>query len=134
MRWKLGAGICALSCASLGVSGCKELDPPPPAPFRVNVAIEGDPGKAIMGATILRGQKVIATTNDTGKAELSLKGAEGEIVDADVKCPDGYLTPTKPLSMRLTRLASGSPPPEFKVSCPPNLRHLVVAVKAENGS
>jgi hypothetical protein len=133
MRWKFGAGICALLGGVVGLSACKELDPPPPAPFRVNIAVEGDPGKAIMGATIFRANKLLATTSDSGKAELSLNGGEGEVINADVKCPVGFTAPTKPLAMRLTRLAPGSPPPEFRIACPPNLRHMVVAIKAENG-
>jgi len=130
MRWILAvlAGVALVSTAA-----CKELDPPPPPPFHVNIAVEGDPGQAIAGATIHAASKLLATTGVNGRAEITLKGADGEVVNADVKCPEGHASPTKPIAMRLARLAEGSPIPEFRVACPPNLRHLVVAVKADNG-
>ncbi len=134
MRLVLGASLVAIGLSA----GCKSfsslsLDPPPPPPFRVAVVVEGDPGRPIAGATVQRSTKVLATTGADGRAELSLKGDDGEIIDADVKCPEGFQSPQKPLSVRLARLSEGSRAPEFRIACPPTMRHLVLAIKAENG-
>jgi hypothetical protein len=43
------------------------------------------------------------------------------------------MSPSKPTSVRLTRFADKSKVPEYTVACPPMLRRVVVAVKAENG-
>jgi hypothetical protein len=64
---------------------------------------------------------------------LTLKGAEGETTDVTIKCPDAFMSPSKPTSICLTRFADKSKIPEYSVSCPPMLRRVVVAVKAENG-
>ena len=37
------------------------------------------------------------------------------------------------MSIRLTRLADKTKVPEYQVACPPMLRRVVVAVKADNG-
>jgi len=135
MKLAIGAFV----CASLGIAGCASMqsfDPPPPPPFHVAVVVEGDPGNPIAGASIQQssGSKVLATTDARGRAELTLRGADGDQVDTNVKCPVGYQSPQKPLSVRISRLAEGSKAPEFKVSCPPAMRHIVVAIKAENGA
>lgn len=64
---------------------------------------------------------------------LTLVGAEGETTDVTIKCPDAFMSPAKATSIRLTRFADKSKVPEYTVSCPPMLRRVVVAVKADNG-
>ena len=124
-------------CALVGVvvmSGCGKmsLDPPIPPPFKVAFAVEGDPGHPITGATVSRNDKTVATTGTDGRAELTLTGADGETVDASVRCPEGHTSPARPVSIRLARTGDGKAP-VFKIVCPPTQRHVVVAIKAENG-
>ncbi len=128
--------LVAPSTAALaGIAGCANvtLEPPPPPPFKVAIAVEGDPGLPIMGALVTRNEKTVATTGIDGLAELTLNGADGEMVDASIRCPSGHTSPAKPISMRLARTRDGRAP-VFKVACPPMQRHVVVAVKAENGA
>ncbi len=113
------------------VLGCAE--PPPPEPFVVSVRVESDPGKPIVGASVSRANRPLGTTGADGKAVLKIAGVEGEITDVTVTCPEGFQTPMKPLSIRLTRLAEKSKVPEYGVACPPAMRRVVVAVRAENG-
>lgn len=129
-----------LSCAALVVlgaaagSGCKDLDPPPPPPYQLYLKVESDPGKPVAGATVTRANHKSPTqTGDDGRALLTLTGAEGDVVDLFVKCPDIFTSPSKPIPVRLTRLADKSRIPEYATACPPSLRKVVVAVKAENG-
>jgi hypothetical protein len=118
---------------SLGLVACGTFkEPPPPPPFQVAFVVEGDPGKKVNGAEIQRGGKTLATTGADGRATLVLRGAEGELAEATVVCPAGFLSPPKPLPFHLTRL-SGNRVPEFGVHCAPTRRKVVVAVRANNG-
>ena len=87
----------------LGVTGCAgmSLDPPPPPPFRVAFAVEGDPGNPITGAIVTRNEKTVATTGPDGRAELTLNGAEGETVDTSIKCPEGHTSPSMFAALRV---------------------------------
>ena len=129
----------AVILAVIGLSGtaslgCGGLDPPSQKPFQFYVKVESDPSRAVPGASVLRNNTSIASTGLDGKAMITLKGSEGEITDVFVKCPETFQSPSKPLSVRLTRLsADESKIPEYLVSCPPNTRHVVVAIKADNG-
>jgi len=125
------AALPLLGALAVGCAGAT-FDPPPPPPFKVAVAVEGDPGQPILGAVVSRNERALATTGADGRAELTLEGADGETIDTTVKCPVGHTSPQKPVTMRLAR-TNGGAPPVFKVSCPPTERHVVVAVKAENG-
>lgn len=131
--------IRSAACAALLVmtaltsASCKDLEPPPTPPFQIFIRIDSDPGRPVAGAVISRNNKTLATTGPDGRGMLTLIGAEGETTDVSVKCPDAFVSPTKQTSVRLTRFADKSKVPEYTVSCPPALRHVVVAVKAENG-
>jgi hypothetical protein len=97
------------------------------------VKVEADRGVPIPNATVARANKTIATTDAQGRAMLTIGGQEGDVTDVVVTCPEGYQSPTKPLNLRLTRLADKSKVPEYGVSCPPSMRKVVIAVRAENG-
>jgi hypothetical protein len=127
----LSIGVVALG-SMLG-AGCKDLDPPAPPPFQIFLRAESDPGQPVVGAVVSRNNKSLGTTGPDGRALLTLDGAEGETTDVSIKCPDTFTSPTKPTSLRLTRFADRTKVPEYSVSCPPTLRHVVVAVKADNG-
>lgn len=137
MAWKVCAGVCAASLAlfALFASGCNtaQLEPPPPPPFKATILVEGDPGFPVAGATVTRDKKLLATTAATGRAEIVLDGPDGQTVDAEIRCPEGLTSPAKPISMRIARNTGSSAAPEFRVACPPKTRHVVVAVKADNG-
>ena len=113
------------------VASCQQ--PPPPDPFQISVRVESDPGIPVTGATIARSNRPLGTTDTAGRSTLKLDGVEGEITDVTVTCPDGFQTPPKPINIRLTRLAEKSKIPEYAVRCPPSMRRVVVAVRADNG-
>jgi hypothetical protein len=98
----------------------------------VAFAVEGDPGEPLGGATVSRDDRTLATTGPDGHAQITLDGADGETVDTSIRCPEGHTSPVRPVSIRLARTRDGKPP-TFTVTCPPSQRHVVVAVKAENG-
>jgi hypothetical protein len=130
--------VSILALVALGTvcsGGCKDLEPPPPPPFQLYMKVESDPGRAVLGAVIARNNKTVGTTGADGRAMLTFPGEEGEgaTVNVTVKCPETFQSPSKPVSVKLTRLADKTKIPEYAVSCPPNMRKVVVAVKADNG-
>lgn len=129
----LNALTALTALTALGASSCKDLDPPPPPPFQIFIRIDSDPGRPVPGAVVSRNNKTLGTTGPDGRTMLTLTGAEGETTDVAIKCPDAFMSPQKLTSVRLTRFADKSKVPEYTVSCPPMLRRVVVAVKADNG-
>jgi hypothetical protein len=117
---------------SLALAACGGEQKQKP-PVEVLIKVTGDPGKPIKGASINSGGKFIIATDETGTAKLTLTGNEGDSYDVQVKCPQGFQSPTKPVSITLHRLAEPSSMPEYEVACPPTTRTIVVAVRAENG-
>lgn len=123
--------VCATLLLAWAATGCKE--PPASEPFQIYLRVESDPGKPVVGASVTRAAKTLATTDTFGRALLVLPGLEGESTDVLVRCPDGFQSPPKPVSIRLARLAEKNKVPEYAVSCPPTVRRIVVAVRADNG-
>jgi hypothetical protein len=120
----------SLIALCIGCGGEQQQKPP----IEVLVTVTGDPGHPLKDASVLFSAKPIATTDAEGRAKLTLTGNEGDTYDVAVKCPAGFQSPTKPISITLHRFAEPSKTPEYEVSCPPTTRTIVVAVRAENGA
>lgn len=133
MRFFTRGAVFVIGVSALAASGCKESDPPAPAPFQIFIRVESEPGQKVIGASVSRNDKVLGTTGPDGRAMVAIHGADNEVTYISVKCPDAFTSPPKPTSIRLTRFADKTKVPEFSVTCPVALRHVVVAVKAENG-
>ena len=116
------------------VASCSGVSAPPKPPLEVIVRVESDPGAPLAGADVLYDGKVIATTDDQGGAQLVLQGNEGDSYEVNVRCPDGFQSPSKSLVIPLHRLVDNSKPPEYEVQCPPTKRTAVVAIRADNGA
>jgi hypothetical protein len=106
----------------------------PPSTYAVTVLVEGDPATPLASASILREGVAIGSTGPDGRATVRLGGAEGEEVSLSVRCPVDYTSPTAPIKVPLRRLADPSRLPSYRVSCPPENRTVVVAVRAVNGA
>jgi hypothetical protein len=115
----------------VAAAGCRMEQPS--ATYALVVHVNGDPGQPLAGASVLfRGAEVGKTEND-GSVLLSIEGTEGETLNFDVSCPNGFRSPAKSLQVLLRRLADPSQRPEYSVACSPTLRTVVVAVRAEGG-
>ncbi len=112
---------------------CGKFEEPPPPPFQVAITVEADKGTPLMGAVITRTNKEIGKTNEQGRAVLTFRGEDGDQLDVYVKCPDGFDSPTKPVTVALRRLADPKRLAEYPVMCPPAERKVVVALRTENG-
>ena len=123
----------ALLCIAVATFGCKNLDAKPSPPFEILVRVESDPGRPLGGAVVVVNARERGTTAADGRARLSFNGNEGDAFDLWVRCPEGYMSPTKPVPASLRRIADPTKLPEYDVSCPPSQRSVVVAIRAENG-
>ncbi|MGC4089347.1 MAG: hypothetical protein QM756_15960 [Polyangiaceae bacterium] len=132
-----------MSCTSLGrhiealgtlalLAGCarSQLEP---TTYSLTAVVESDPGVPLAGAAILRENSVLGTTGADGKASLRVRGAEGETLRLELRCPTGHRAPSGWLDVNLRKLDDASKPPSYKLVCQPEQRLLVVAVRASNG-
>lgn len=126
------AGVLGMVVFAVLAQGCAPPDRNAPKPFPFQIVVEGDPGHPIAGAKVTRDSKERGSTDAQGIAKLALRGADGDVIDVDVKCPDAYRSPVKPLSLRLAKVSSDKTP-EVKVACPPTTRRVVIAVRADRG-
>ncbi|HEY1955880.1 MAG TPA: hypothetical protein VGH28_09705 [Polyangiaceae bacterium] len=115
------------------ITACGKLEEPPPPPFMVSVVVEADQDVPIPGAVVQRNNAEIGKTDVKGKAILTFSGEEGDQIDVWVKCPDGFDSPTKPVTVALRRLGDPTKLAEYPVKCPPAEREVVVALLADNG-
>ena len=129
---KWGAYVGAFGLV-FGLVSCDRFKEPPPPTFDVIIRVDSDPGVPLAGAVVVRNQKDIAPTDSSGKAKLTITGSEGDTHDYFVRCPADFQSPSKPISVVLRRLTDKTRPPEYTTSCPPNVRRVVVAVRADGG-
>jgi hypothetical protein len=120
--------LALIGLLALPFISCK---PEPAPPFEISIRVLSD-GHPLPGAVITKGGKDGPATGPDGKVVVKIPGQEGEVVDLMVRCPPDYISPTKALGAGLRRITDGRLP-EYEISCPPAVRHLVVAVRAENG-
>jgi len=121
--------VAAVVAAGLFMSCAKKES----AVYQVRVRVESDPGKPLAGARVAIQGKQLGSSNDEGVVLLQLAGAPGEVVVVDTTCPGDYRPPKAPLSIVLRRTTEDRHP-EFRVSCPPIKRTMVLAVRAQNGA
>jgi hypothetical protein len=121
-----------LGVASL-VAGCNLGGGPPRTDYGLSIRVESDPGRPLAGALVRLSDKVVGTSDATGFVKTSARGAEGDVLSFQVACPDGYQSPSRPLSVVLRRLSEQDRSPEYVVQCRPTERTLVVAVRADHG-
>jgi hypothetical protein len=102
-------------------------------PQRTSVVVraEADPGAPLAGVSVLLDGRVLGKSDPKGALPLELEGLLGEAVRLDVSCPNGHRLTSSPLRVML-RPVNGRAP-EYKVSCPPARRWMVLAVRAKNG-
>lgn len=107
--------------------------PREPSRFSLRVRVESDPGQPLAAAQVALEGTLLGTTDERGETSFSLLGEPGEVLDLDVRCPSGFRSPERPLSVVLKALVERGTIPEYRVLCPPLTRSLVVAVRAQNG-
>ena len=112
-------------------TGCRTEQPI--GAYQLVVHVSGDPGQPLPGAAVMFHGAEVGKAGHDGSVSLAIEGTEGETLNLEVVCPAGFRSPAKPLPVLLRRLADPSERPEYSVSCPPTIRTVVVAVRAEGG-
>jgi hypothetical protein len=97
------------------------------------VVVTSDPGRGTAGAELVAGGHGLAKTDPDGRAQVALRGSEGDTVEVTVKCPAGFRSPPEPIAISLRRLSAGSRAPTFVAHCAPLTRTVVVGIRTENG-
>jgi len=123
----------AIACVAVAALGCKNLDEKPTAAFEMLVKVESDPGRPLPGAVVTVNGKEKGTTAQDGRARVVFHGDEGETRELWIKCPDGFQSPTRPITASLRRIVDPSKLPQYDAACPPLERTIVVAVRTDNG-
>ena len=121
----------ALILVALGCSSIPSVDKPP---FRLRVRVTSDPGIPVHQATLHLGKRQLSATDLDGTTQLELTGSAGQFVELRVVCPKGLISPVAPIEVALRRLSDQQRLPEYDVRCPPERRHVVVAVRAKQGA
>jgi hypothetical protein len=122
-----------VALAALHFAGCKAFEAPTPPPQEIVVRVDSDPDRPVQGAELFFNGKVVAVTDAGGVGKIRLEGRDGETFDIVVKCPAGFQSPTQPTQVVLKRLTDTSRTPQYAIRCPPTLRTVVVAVRADEG-
>jgi hypothetical protein len=112
----------------LSLLACGE---PPRPVFTTSIRVESDPGVAVQAADVLRDGTRIASTDPSGRATVTFRGIEGEVVALGVACPADYDSPPG-VSVRLRRAVDGKAP-EYTFHCAPRIRKIAIAVRAASG-
>jgi hypothetical protein len=123
------AGPAVFLVAIAGSLACKHLEDPPAPPFEVDIVVSSDKDVPLPEAVIQRSNREVGRSNAQGKAVLKITGSEGDTFDLWVKCPQGYASPDRAVTIRLQRLGEGKAP-EYPVMCPPSERKVVVVLTA----
>lgn len=136
LSWSCAAAKAPRSLAVLALVGvvasCKRPQAAAPS-YELRVMVEDDAKAPLAGAAVLRDGKPLGTTDASGKVQVRLSGIEGDRIPLQVRCPATYVPPTAALEVSLRRIEDASRFASYRVSCSPELRTVVVAVRASNG-
>jgi hypothetical protein len=118
----------------LGASSIASCDTAPSTrDYRVSLFVDADPGVPLAGAVVTRGERRLGESDATGEVAIEARGAEGSLLIVRVSCPDGYASPSEPLSIVLRSIAESDRRPEYRARCELSLRTVVVAVRTDQG-
>jgi len=101
--------------------------------FPISIAASSEGRNPVAGVEISLGKQLLGTTDASGSAGLALHGSEGDRLSLNVKCPNAYASPERPLLVGLRRLGDGSTRARFEVECFALVHNVVVGIRAENG-
>jgi len=127
-----------ISAFLLVIAGCDLLEEKPSASLEVRFTLKlkavDEADHPVSGAQVKLGETNKGETDSEGVVLVTLSGQPGRVAPLMVKCPSGFASPEKSVDVGLTRLAPGSPVPEFRARCTALLRSIVIGLRAENGA
>lgn len=124
--------LLSLSVTSCGASSANGKS----CPYQVQLRALSDEGEPVAGAEFRAGSKSVGKSDSRGALGATMRGGEGEQVRISVVCPDGYVGPEQPLTLKLTELRrvdqTGPSALSVEVTCTRKLRDVVVVVRTSN--
>ena len=103
------------------------------ADFPVTILARNEGKSPVADVEISLAKQPLGKTDASGNARIALRGAEGDTLALNVKCPAAYASPERPLQVGLRHLGNGSTAARFEVECFSLVHNVVVGVRAENG-
>lgn len=120
----------ALVMASVAL-GCGAPSPSVPA-SAVSIRVLDDEKEPVRDAEIYASGNLVARTDATGRAEVTVSGKEGATFNVEVRCPALYRSPTAPLVIR--RFDARHAAPEYAARCDKTRHTLVVAIRTQGAA
>lgn len=104
--------------------------------FDVVLKATSDDGDPLEGVKFTTGASSIGTTNPQGTVSVNMRGSDGQNLPVSATCPDGYVSPEQPSSLKLTEVRrvnqEGKASLGIDVTCIRKLREIVLVVRTSN--
>jgi hypothetical protein len=100
--------------------------------FALSIDVQVDPTTPIPGTSVIA-EGLTTMTDPAGRANLTLRGRDGDRREITVRCPADYQSPS-PLVLTLQRHKDLAARPVYQAICRPLKRAVVVAARLRNGA
>jgi hypothetical protein len=87
----------------------------------------------LAGVEVTRHGRALGSTSAGGDLKLDLSGTEGQLVELEARCPASFVPERQTLNVALRHLQDTRKTPSYGLTCRPERRTAVVAVRATNG-
>jgi hypothetical protein len=123
----------AVAVALLALFGCNEAGKQAER-YPVRLLAFDDQGEKVAGVAIAFGDQALGSTAQSGMLELELAGGEGDRVQLQASCPEGFAEPSEQPSLTLMRFQSVDPEADrfttLRVVCARSAHIAVVALRS----
>jgi len=124
---------CLAAATSLVAAIACQHAPPSARKYRVLIEAEDGEHAALPGLEVSRRGRALGTTSSGGDLKLDLLGNEGQLVELEARCPSSFVPERQTLNVALRHLQDLRKTPSYRLTCRPERRTAVVAVRASNG-
>lgn len=106
--------------------------------FDVVLKATSDDSEPLEGVKFASGSSAIGTSNSKGTVAVNMKGSDGQSLPITTTCPDGYVGPEQPSTLKLTEVRrvnqEGPSTLGIEVTCTRKLREIVLVVRTTNAA
>lgn len=125
--------VLLLSCL---LAGCGGTSADAGKSFHVVLTATSDDGDPLGGVNFATRTTTIGTSDPKGTVLVDMRGLEGQSLAVTATCPNGFVSPEQPLTLKLTevRRVSQDGPSKLGVDvvCTRKLREIVLVVRSTN--
>jgi hypothetical protein len=106
--------------------------------FDVVLKATSDDGEPLQGVRFASGSSPIGTSSAKGTVSVNMKGSDGQSLPITTTCPDGFVGPEQPSTLKLTEVRrvnqEGPATLGIEVTCTRKLREIVLVVRTTNAT